>query len=85
MRNVALTRTRARVALAVLKTCFAEEDPTASLFRRWILSSRSDALALRVRVAISADLVWKVQLQGGGGGARSWVIGDLSCHSFRLR
>jgi len=56
-RMEALTRTRARVALTVLKTCFAEEDSTAFLFKILILSSRSDTLALRVRVAISADLV----------------------------
>jgi len=58
----ALTRTRARVVLTVLKTCFAEETSTASLFKISILSSRSDAWAARVRVAISPT--W---LPGGGG------------------
>jgi len=53
----ALTRTRARVVLTVLKTCFAEEVSTAFLFKISILSSRRDAFALRVRVAIFADLV----------------------------
>jgi len=53
----ALTRTRARVVLTVLKTCFAEEASTASLFKISILSSRSDTLALRVRVAIFAGLI----------------------------
>ena len=48
----ALTRTRARVVLTVLKTCFAEEASTAFLFKMSILSFRSDALALRVRGAI---------------------------------
>ena len=42
--------------MKVLKTCVAEEAPTASLFRILILSSRTDALALRVRVAIIAGL-----------------------------
>ena len=51
------TRTRARVALTVLKTCFAEEASTAFLFRISILSSRSETFALRVRVAIFAGLV----------------------------
>jgi len=54
---VALTRTRARVVLTVLKICFAGEVSTASLFKISILSSRSDILALRVRVAIFAGLV----------------------------
>jgi len=51
-----LTRTRAKVALTVLKTCFAEEASTAFLFKTLILSSRSDTLALRVRVAIFVGL-----------------------------
>ena len=56
--NGALTRTKARVALTVLKTCFAEEASSASLFKISILSSRSDALrALCVRGVISAGLV----------------------------
>jgi len=42
----ALTRTRARVTLTVLKTRFAGEVSTAFLFKISILSSRSDALAL---------------------------------------
>ena len=53
--NAVLTRTRARVALTVLKICFAEEAPTTSLFITRIPSSRSDTLALRVRVAILTD------------------------------
>ena len=52
-----LTRTRARVLLTVLKTCFAGVASTAFLFKISILSSRSDALALRVRVAIFVGLV----------------------------
>ena len=44
----ALTRTRAKIALTFLNTCFAREASTASLFRILILSSRSDALTLRV-------------------------------------
>ena len=52
-----LTRIRARVALTFWNTCFAEEVSAASRFKMSILSSRSDALALRVRVAIFADLV----------------------------
>ena len=54
---MALTRTRARVALTVSKTCFVEEASAASLFKSSILSSRSDNLALRMRVAIFAGLV----------------------------
>ena len=54
---VTLTRTRVRVVLTVLKICFAEEVSTAPLFEISILSSRSDALGLRVRVAIFASLV----------------------------
>ena len=46
------TRTKVRVALTFLKTCFAEETSIAPLFKISILSSRSDALALRVRGAI---------------------------------
>ena len=57
MQNGAPTRIRARVVLVVLNICFAEETSTASLFKISILSSRSDALALRVRVAIFAGLV----------------------------
>ena len=53
----ALTRTRAKVALTVLKTCFAEETSTAFLFKTSILSSRSDTSALRVRVAIFVGLM----------------------------
>jgi len=52
-----LTRTRARVVLTVLKTCFAEEGSAASLFKISILSSRSDTLAFWVRVAIFTGLV----------------------------
>jgi len=48
----ALTRTRARVALTVLKICFAGEASTAFLFKISILSSRRDTLAFRVRVVI---------------------------------
>jgi len=51
-----LTRVRAMVVLTVLKTCFVEEDSTASLFKMLILSSRSDTLALRVPVPIFAGL-----------------------------
>jgi len=53
----ALTRTRVRVVLTVLKTCFAEEVSTASLFKMLILSSRSDTLALRMPGDIFASLV----------------------------
>jgi len=62
----ALTLIRARAALTVLKTCFPEEASTAFLFNISILSSRSDALALRVRFAIFASLVWGVLGDGGG-------------------
>jgi len=51
------TQTRAKVELTVLKTCFAEETSAVFLFKISILSSRSDTLALRVRVAIFAGLV----------------------------
>ena len=54
--NGVLTRTRARVVLTVLKTSFAEGASTAFLFKISILSSRSDVLAFRVRVAIFVDL-----------------------------
>ena len=51
--NVALTRTEARLRLTILKTSFAEEGSITSLLRSLlkmsILSSRSGALALRVR------------------------------------
>ena len=53
----ALTRTRARVLLTAPKICFAEEGSAASRFKISILSSRSDTLALRLRVAIFAGLV----------------------------
>ena len=53
----ALTRTKARVVLTDLKTCFAEEASTASLFKISFLSSRSNALALRAGGVISAGLV----------------------------
>ena len=50
-----LTRTRARVVLTVLKTCFAEEVSTVS-------SSKisMDTLALYASVAIFTGLVWDV-------------------------
>ena len=50
--NGAQTRTRERVALTVLKICFAGEAATASLFKISILSSRSDVLVLCVRASI---------------------------------
>jgi len=53
----ALTRTRARVVLTVLNTCFAEEASTAILFKTSTLSPRSDTLALRVGIAIFVGLV----------------------------
>ena len=49
---VALTRTRVRVSLTLLKACFAEEASIASLFQISV-----DTLALCVSVAISAGLV----------------------------
>ena len=49
---MALTRTKAREALTVLKICFAEVDSTASGFR-----ISDDTLALRARVFIFAGLV----------------------------
>jgi len=52
-----LTRTRARAAPTVWKTCFAEEASTAFLFKILILSSRSDTSASHVCVAIFAGLV----------------------------
>ena len=52
-----LTQTRARIMLTVLKICCAGEASTAFLFRESILSSRSEALTLRVRVAITDSLV----------------------------
>jgi len=68
------TRIRARVVLTVLKTCFAEDASTVILFKTSILSSRSDTLALRVRVAIFAGLVygmpvgwWWSSLSGASG------------------
>jgi len=56
-RTRALTRTRARIVLTTLKTCFAGEASAISLFRISILASRSDALALRVGVSIVTYLV----------------------------
>ena len=50
--NGALTRTKARVVRTVLKTCFAGEASAASPSKILILSFRSDAIAMRVRVAI---------------------------------
>lgn len=47
-----LTRTRARVVLTVLKTCFVEEASVVSLFNVSV-----DTLAIRVRVIIFAGLV----------------------------
>ena len=51
------TRTRARIALTVLKTPFAGEASTMLMFRISILLSMSGTLVLRVRVAIVAGLV----------------------------
>ena len=48
----ALTRTRARIMLTVLKTCCVGVSSIAFLFRVSILSLRSDTLTLRVRGAI---------------------------------
>lgn len=56
---ITLTRTRAKIALTVEKTCCAGETSTAFIFRISILSSK-DTLTLRVRVNIIAGLVWGV-------------------------
>ena len=53
----ALTRTRARIALTVLKTSFAGNASVTCLSRMTILSSRSDTWASCVRVAILGGLV----------------------------
>ena len=47
-----LTRTRAKIAPTISKTCFIGGYFAASLFRVSILSSRSDAWASSVRVTI---------------------------------
>lgn len=52
-----LTRTKARMEPMVLNIRFAGESSAMSLSRIWILSSRSETSALRLRVAIPWDLV----------------------------
>jgi len=75
---VALTRTKARVVLTVLKTCFAEESSTGSRFKISI-----DTLALRGRVAISAGLVYGVL--AGWWRLSSSGVGGLTCGPYALR
>jgi len=52
------TRIRDRIALTVLKTCFAGKVSTAFLFRISILSLMCSTLALRVCVSITTGLAW---------------------------